>query len=79
VVQASEAGNAILIPPGCAHGFLTLTEDAVLEYMMDAPHAPSQARGLRWNDPRFAIPWPAAPAVISDRDAAWPDYRDEDG
>jgi dTDP-4-dehydrorhamnose 3,5-epimerase len=79
VVLAAEVGNAILIPPGCAHGFLTLTDDAVLEYMMDAPHAPSQARGLRWNDPRFAIPWPAAPAVISDRDASWPDHRDGDG
>ncbi len=72
---SAEAGNAILVPAGCAHGFLTLTDHAVLEYMMDVPFAPGVARGLRWNDPAFAIPWPAEPAVISDRDAAWPDFH----
>lgn len=71
---SAAAGNAILIPAGCAHGFLTLTDDAVLEYMMDVPFAPGFGRGLRWNDPAFAIPWPAEPAVISDRDATWPDH-----
>ncbi|WP_237216179.1 dTDP-4-dehydrorhamnose 3,5-epimerase family protein [Falsiroseomonas oryziterrae] len=71
---SAEAGNALLIPPGCAHGFLTLTDDVLLEYMMDVPHAPGHARGLRWNDPAFGIAWPAAPAVISERDATWPDH-----
>jgi dTDP-4-dehydrorhamnose 3,5-epimerase len=74
VTLSAEAGNAVFIPAGCAHGFLTLTDDAALEYMMDAPFAPEAARGLRWNDPRFAIAWPAPPAVISDRDANWPDF-----
>jgi dTDP-4-dehydrorhamnose 3,5-epimerase len=78
VTLTAQAGNAILIPPGCAHGFLTLTYDAVLEYMMDVPHAPAQARGLRWNDPAFGIVWPAPPAVISPRDASWPDHPGED-
>lgn len=72
VTLSAEARNALFIPPGCAHGFLTLTEDVLLEYMMDAPHAPEHARGLRWDDPAFAIPWPAPPAVISDRDRSWP-------
>ena len=71
---SAEAGNAMLIPAGCAHGFLTLTGDAVLEYMMDVPFAPGFARGLRWNDPAFAILWPAKPEVISDRDASWDDH-----
>jgi dTDP-4-dehydrorhamnose 3,5-epimerase len=71
---SAEAGNAFFIPAGFAHGFLTLTDDAVLEYMIDAPYAPALARGARWDDPAFAIPWPAAPAVISARDASWPDH-----
>jgi dTDP-4-dehydrorhamnose 3,5-epimerase len=79
VELSAEAGNAILIPAGCAHGFITLTDDAVLEYMMDVPFAPGFGRGLRWNDPAFAIPWPAAPAVISDRDATWPDVGPDHG
>lgn len=74
VTLSAEAGNALFIPAGFAHGFLTLTDDAALEYMMDVPFAPGLARGLRWNDPRLAIPWPADPAVISARDAAWPDF-----
>ena len=69
-----EVHNALLVPAGCAHGFLTLTDDAWLEYMIDAPYVPDAARGARWDDPAFAIAWPAAPAVISDRDAHWPDY-----
>lgn len=74
VVLSAAARNALFIPAGCAHGFLTLTEGAVVEYMMDVPHAPGLARGVRWDDPAFAIAWPAAPAVISERDRTWPDY-----
>lgn len=74
VTLTAWAGNALFIPPGCAHGFLTLSCDAVVEYMMDVPYTPALARGLRWNDPAFGIVWPAPPAVMSDRDRTWPDY-----
>jgi len=74
VTLSAQAGNALLVAAGCAHGFLTLADETVLEYMMDAPFVPELARGLRWNDPAFAIPWPAEPAVISERDAGWPDH-----
>jgi dTDP-4-dehydrorhamnose 3,5-epimerase len=72
------AGNAVFIPRGCAHGFLTLSDDVLLEYLIDTPHAPSSARGVRWDDPAFAIAWPAVPAVMSDRDQNWPDYGAQD-
>jgi dTDP-4-dehydrorhamnose 3,5-epimerase len=71
---APEAHNALFIPAGCAHGFLTLTEDALVEYLIDAAYEPAAARGARWDDPAFGIDWPAPPAVISDRDRAWPDH-----
>lgn len=74
VVLSAEARNALFIPRGCAHGFLTLTDDTVIEYMIDVPCAPEHGRGLRWDDPTFAIPWPAPPMVISDRDRTWPPY-----
>ncbi len=74
-VELSAAnGRGMLIPPGCAHGLLTLTEDASVLYQIDRDHDPDRARGIRWNDPSFAIVWPAAPEVISDRDAGWPDF-----
>lgn len=68
----SKAANGVFVPRGIAHGFLSLTDDAVVEYMIDTPYAPELARGVRWNDPAFAIVWPAAPKVISARDNAWP-------
>jgi len=62
--------NAFYIPAGCAHGFLTLQDDSELFYQMSQVYQPDLARGLRWDDPAFAIEWPFAPAVISQRDAA---------
>lgn len=68
----STARNALLIPPGCAHGYLTLTEDAEVIYLIDAPHVPSAASGACHDDPALGIVWPARPALISERDQAWP-------
>jgi dTDP-4-dehydrorhamnose 3,5-epimerase len=45
---------------------------------MGNPYVPDAGRGVRWDDPAFAIDWPAAPPggrVISERDAAYPDFR----
>ncbi len=63
-----------MVPEGCAHGFLTLAAGTRMLYLASAAHDPARERGVRWDDPAFAIPWPAAPAVISPRDAALPDF-----
>ena len=70
----ADNGRALLIPPGCAHGLLTLTSDTAILYQIDRDYDPDRAGGVRWNDKAFGIEWPAAPAVISDRDASWPDF-----
>lgn len=64
--------NALFIPEGCAHGFLTLADETDVLYQMSRPYVGGQARGLRYDDPGFAIDWPAAPAVIAQADLAWP-------
>jgi dTDP-4-dehydrorhamnose 3,5-epimerase len=64
--------RSLFIPPGFAHGFITLSDEAEVYYMISVPHAPEYAQGFRWNDPAFAIQWPLAPSVISPRDAAYP-------
>jgi len=69
------AHQGLLLPPGCAHGLLTLTPDAVVLYQVDRDYDPDRAQGVRWNDPAFDIPWPHPPAVIADRDSAWPDFK----
>ncbi len=65
-------GRMAWLDKGLAHGFLTLEPDSDVHYLMGAPFVPESARGYRWNDPALAIDWPAAPAVISDRDAGHP-------
>lgn len=71
----AQNGHALLIPAGCAHGFITLTADTQVLYLMGAFYRPELARGVRWNDPAFAIDWPRPPEVMSERDRGWPDYR----
>jgi dTDP-4-dehydrorhamnose 3,5-epimerase len=63
--------RSLFIPPGFAHGFITLSDDAEVYYMISVPYAPQYAQGFRWNDPAFAIQWPLVPSVISPRDAAY--------
>ncbi len=67
--------NAFAIPTGCAHGFLTLEHGCELVYHLSSSYAADLARGVRWDDPLFAIDWPFAPVVIGERDATYPSYR----
>jgi len=62
------------IPVGCAHGFITLTDDVEVCYQMSAHYEPSAATGVRWDDPAFAIDWPMPPVLLSERDRSWPDF-----
>lgn len=73
VELAPELRRALYIPEGCAHGFLTLEPASDIVYAMGHPFIAEAGRGVRWNDPALGIAWPAAPRVISDRDAGYPD------
>jgi dTDP-4-dehydrorhamnose 3,5-epimerase len=68
-------GRALFVPAGVAHGFLTLADETDVLYLMGDAYRPENARGFRWNDPSFAIDWPAEPRVIGARDAEYPDYE----
>jgi len=70
---SAENGRALLIPEGVAHGFLTLEPDTDVLYQISPTSQPGHEAGVRWDDPAFAIAWPAAPALISPRDATYPD------
>ena len=69
--------DALFIPRGLAHGFLTLVEGTEVLYQMDTAYVPEAARGARWDDPAFAVRWPARPAVISERDRSYPNFVPE--
>ncbi len=72
---SSENGRSLFIPEGFGHGFLTLTDNAAVMYFITTPFAPGAASGVRWNDPAFAIVWPAAPVIMAEKDRAWPDFK----
>lgn len=73
-VELSSDGDALYVPVGCAHGFLTLASDTAVYYHMGAAYNPEQAGAVRWNDPAFGIHWPFDPLCISDRDASAADF-----
>jgi dTDP-4-dehydrorhamnose 3,5-epimerase len=73
VELSAERRNALYVPGGLAHGFLTLEDGCELEYLISATYEPAAAVGVRWDDPALGIEWPFAPTVISERDAAFPD------
>jgi dTDP-4-dehydrorhamnose 3,5-epimerase len=75
VELSADRGNALFVPTGCAHGFLTLEDATEVLYTIGARFQPELARGVRWDDPAFAIEWPFPPTVISERDAFYPDYE----
>jgi dTDP-4-dehydrorhamnose 3,5-epimerase len=72
---SAENRDMLYVPEGCAHGFLTLADKTEILYQMSQVYTAESARGVRWNDPAFAIDWPAKVQVIADRDRAYPDFR----
>jgi dTDP-4-dehydrorhamnose 3,5-epimerase len=71
----SEARTMVFVPVGCAHGYQALTDDAEVSYQVSHVYVPGSERGIRWDDPTLRITWPITEGVIvSDKDAAWPDF-----
>ena len=62
------------VPRGFAHAFLTLQDDTEALYLVSDYYAPDLERGIRYNDPKFAIAWPMEPQEISAKDMQWPDF-----
>ena len=61
------------IPPGCAHGFLVVSDTVDFHYKVTAPYDPATERSLRWDDSELGITWPieiGANPVVSPKDAA---------
>ncbi|MEF0941583.1 dTDP-4-dehydrorhamnose 3,5-epimerase [Rhizobium sp. BR 362] len=73
-VLSAQNRRMMYVPKGCAHGLITLTDDVEIFYFMGAAYAPEYERGVRWNDPYFAIAWPSQPIELSEKDAAWPAF-----
>ena len=69
---SAENKHQIWIPPGFAHGYYVLSEQAEIVYKASDIYAPQWERTLLWNDPAISIQWPLIPGtepVISAKDA----------
>lgn len=74
-VELSDANHRQLwIPPGFAHGFLTLSETADFQYKCTDFYDPPSERSVRWDDPTIGITWPEVGLgpMLSGKDAAAP-------
>jgi dTDP-4-dehydrorhamnose 3,5-epimerase len=71
--------RAIWIPPGFGHGFLVLSEHALVQYKATDYYAPEHERTLLWNDPRLAIAWPLeGDPIVSEKDQRGMDFASAD-
>ncbi|MCP5081973.1 MAG: dTDP-4-keto-6-deoxy-D-glucose epimerase [Alphaproteobacteria bacterium] len=68
----AERWNTILIPEGFAHGFQVLEPESELLYLHSEVYSRELEGGLRFDDPRLAIPWPVPASDVSDRDREHP-------
>lgn len=60
----------LLLPPGCAHGFQSLTDDAEVLYLMSEDHDPASEVRIQMQDPDLSIAWPLPFAQVSPADAS---------
>ena len=65
---------ALYVPHGLALGYQTLAARTMMYYQMPEFYAPQFERGVRWNDPAFAIAWPDNQPTLNARDAGYPDF-----
>lgn len=73
---SAENDTAVYIPKGFAHGFKTLTDNALVEYKIDANYSAESASGIRWNDEELNIDWNIENPITSERDGKLPLFRD---
>jgi dTDP-4-dehydrorhamnose 3,5-epimerase len=68
VQLSAESFRQVYIPPGCAHGFVVLSDVAEVAYKCTELYAPADEVGIAYDDPALAIDWPVSAPILSERD-----------
>ena len=78
VELSEENKRQMFVPRGFAHGFAVLSEEAIFQYRCDNYYAPSEERGIAWNDPAIGIDWGVAAeeVILSEKDTRNPLLQD---
>lgn len=74
VELTAENHHQLYVPEGFAHGYQTLLPETEVCYQVSEFYNPQSERGVRWNDPAFAISWPLPVAAVSFKDATHPNW-----
>lgn len=78
VELSEENKKQLLVPKGFAHGFLTLTDDAEVQYKVDEYYAPECDRSIRFDDPEISVEWEIKDPILSEKDLKAPLLADSD-
>ena len=83
VKLTAENNRQLFVPRGFAHGFLSLEDDTVFQYLIDNDYAPKLEGGILWNDPDLGIDWERMlkengidNPILSDKDLVHPRLKD---
>jgi dTDP-4-dehydrorhamnose 3,5-epimerase len=75
VILTATNHKMIYVPKGFAHGFQAMEDNTEVFYQITCEYMPEYVRGVRWNDPAFAIEWPIKKPIILARDGSYPDFK----
>jgi dTDP-4-dehydrorhamnose 3,5-epimerase len=76
VILSGENHRFFYIPPGFAHGFITLSETADFYYKCTDVYDPTDDRGVSWCDKSLDIEWPSVDKIVSDKDNKLPNVEE---
>ncbi|MEZ5872931.1 MAG: dTDP-4-dehydrorhamnose 3,5-epimerase family protein [Nitratireductor sp.] len=75
ITLSAQNGKMIYVPPGCAHGYLTLSQEADVFYLVQEHYEKEFDRALAWNDPDLNLPWTRFDEYqLSERDRLAPEF-----
>lgn len=84
VYLSEENGRQLFVPRGFAHGFLSLEDNTIFQYLVDNDYAPEVDGGVLWNDPELGIDWQSMfkeygieEPLLSEKDQLLPNLKDK--
>lgn len=78
-----ENGRQLFVPRGFAHGFVSLKDNTLFQYLVDGDYKPDHENGILWNDPEIGIDWQfdkygITEPLLSEKDKVRPCLKDAD-
>lgn len=68
-ILTSDNRHQVLVPPGFANGHYVLSDYCIFHYKMSEYYDPENEKGVKWDDPKLGIFWPAGNPVLSEKDS----------